>query len=320
MKKETLKKIILILTAIAILPAASAGQDSLRICLQKGGKGLMDKQFKKAVINYSNALKIDSANFEALRNLGVALSALGDQEGAKRSFQKALIINPTDPDLNNNIGAMYSNDGNREKAIEYFENAVRADSNKALHLTHLGQEYSKTGRIGRALPLFRRADSLEPGNSLVLFSMGNCFAATKSYDSANYYYEKSKEAGGQSPELFYFLGRIKQHLGDLEAAEDNYFEAVTRNVKYREALHSLGLVQMQSRRYAEAAERFREVVDIDSTFYPGWMGLGASLSLNGMIPESQEVLNRLFAVDSSLGFKMLKIISTEYKKSKQQKK
>ena len=53
---------------------------------------------------------------------------------------------------------------------------------------------------------------------------------------------------------------------------------------------------------------------VDSLYWPAWIGLGASYSLNGMVPKADTILNRLFAADSAMGFQMLDIIGNEQKR------
>jgi tetratricopeptide (TPR) repeat protein len=304
--------------ALAVMLAAGDinAQDSTQIYLQKAGKGLADKDFNKARENYLSVLKLEPGNFTALSNLGVVYSTTGDAAKAKEYFLKAYAQNPDNSDLCNNLGAIFSNEGNRNEAIRYFEKALSLDTANVVHITHLGQEYARDGQVSKALSYLYRANSLSPDNPIVLFWLGNSYASSKNLDSANHYYDLAVEKGGTAMDLLYFRGRIKQRLGLIAEAEESFLAAIKLDSQYVDCLQSLAMIYLNTERYKEAVGQFRRVTILDSAYYPGWIGLGASLSLNGLTPQADTVLSKLFAVDSAMGFQMLDIISTNYLKQK----
>jgi len=317
-QKRGLGNVVAFILSLVILSAtfstSALAEDSLQIYLQRGGRWLLKDDYTNALKDFQSALRLDPDNFDALKNLGVAHSALGHQEEARGYLERAYQIDPLNPGLSNNLGALFSNEGNSAEAIKYFEAAVSLDSNNAVYLTNLGREYSKIGRISLALPALHQARELEPDKAVILFSLGSCYAASNSLDSAEHYFERSVMAGGRTAQLFYFLGTIKRNLGKTDEAEQSFKQALTYNTKHQDCLQSLGMLYISQQRYAETAEQARRVVEIDSTSYAGWILLGAAYALNGMTPQADSILQRLFAVDSAIGFKMLDFIGNEQKK------
>ncbi len=320
MNTMPIRKQLLFVLSFTMLLAIFAGlantQDSLQIYLQKGAKGLLAKEYTQALENYKSALRLTPDNFEAVKNLGVIYSALGDQKQARVYFERAYQINPLEPEVGNNLGVLSSNEGNSSEAIKYFETAVKLDSNSAVYLTNLGREYSKIGRISRALPALHRARELEPDKAIILFSLGSCYAAADNLDSAEFYFERSVAAGGSTAQLFYFLGTVKRRLGKNEDAEKSFKKTLVYEPDHKECLQSLGMLYLSEGRYGESAEQARRVVDIDSMFNAGWVLLGAAYALDDMAVQADSILERLFAVDSAMGFQMLDIVTREYKKKK----
>ena len=307
---------IMLVLALMLVAGNISAQDSIQILLQKAGKGLADKDLNKARVNYLRVLELEPGNFTALSNLGVVYSTIGDNVKAKEYLLKAYAINPDNSDLCNNLGAIFSNEGDRDKAIQYFERALSLDTANAVHITQLGQEYARAGQISKALPYLYRANSLSPDNPIVLFWLGNSYASSKNLDSANHYYGLAVDKGGTAKDLLYFRGMVKQRLGLIEEAEKSFQAAIKVDSQYAECLQSLAMIYLNTERYVQAIDHFRRVTTIDSAYYPGWIGLGASLSLNGLTPQADTVLDRLFAVDSAMAFQMLNIISTNYSKQK----
>ena len=310
-------RILLIVLVCGITTVNAADiRDSIPIYLQKGGKGLLDRDYYKALENYTLALRIDPANFEALRSIGVAYSGIGEPDLALENLEAAYKIDSLDAQLNNNLGAIYSDRKERTKSIKHFSLAIKADSTKPMFYVNLGQEYSRIGDVGKALPLLQKARLLAPNQPLTNYSIGNCYAASNSLDSAEHYYELSKKYGGSDWQLFYFLGSIKQKLGKNNEALDNYLEAVKLSPSCGECRHSLGLTYLRAEEYPEAIEQFKLALDSDSNNYNAMIGLGAAYSLGDSIDQSKLIMNQLFAVDSSLGFQMLNVITQEHRRRK----
>ncbi|HEX2897915.1 MAG TPA: tetratricopeptide repeat protein, partial [candidate division Zixibacteria bacterium] len=142
------------LTLLILIIATSvfAQSDSLNQLLDRGGRQLYVKKYKEAIGTLEQALKLDSNNFEALQNLGMAHSALGNQGQARNYFEKAHAIKPNDAGINNNLGGALSAAGDADQAIKYFETAVNLDSSSAMYHSNLGIEYLKIGRTIAGMP------------------------------------------------------------------------------------------------------------------------------------------------------------------------
>lgn len=311
---------IIILCSSLSLAAEQAptvkSEDSVQVYLTKGGMALKTQEYDRAVTNFQAALRLDSLNLAALRSLGTALAAQGRNAQAKVYLEKANRLRPNDPDICNNLGVIFSNLDNSTEAIRYFEAAVAVDSSSAIYLTSLGIENLKIGRVQKALPILQKAHALTPKNPLPLFSIGSCFAADRKYDSAAVYFERSIAAGGNAPELYYFLGVAKRQLGDLDATEKNYKLAIERNPKYKECLQALGLLYAQRQKFVAAQPYFERVIAIDSLFYPAWISLGATAALTEQMDRADTILYMLFKKDSALGFQMVDLISLEMERRK----
>jgi len=304
--------------AVLLLSSTAVAEEDVKTLLHQGGMGMMSEDYQKAMSNYSEVLKLEPNNVEALKNIGVAYSATGRSGKAKDYLDRAYRYGPDDADICNNLGVIYSGLGRINDAIKYFEIAVSLDSTDALGMTNLAQEHLRNNAIGNALPLLRRADSLQPDHRTILFELGNAHAAASAYDSAEVHYVRCLKAGGGSTQLHYFMGVVQQRLGKNAEAEQNFRQGITYGPDHLDCLQALGMVLYSERRYAEAVEQFDRAVKIDSTHLAGWIALGASLALDGSIEQSETVLERLFAVDSAVGFQMIHMIGDERRKARQE--
>lgn len=105
-----------------------------------------------------------------LGNLGVARWRLGDIEGARQTFQKALSISPREPTVLHNVAALYASEGRRAEALAAL---ALADAAKATPYTFLvrGDLELAAGALDKAMKSYRQARRLGPSLAEPLIGM-----------------------------------------------------------------------------------------------------------------------------------------------------
>ncbi len=83
--------------------------------------------FLKAREYYRRALKGHKADWQAYTNLGLIENVLGNKEGARNLYFKALRLNPQASSLKNNLAELYLQDGRMEQAEKLLLEVVRSD-------------------------------------------------------------------------------------------------------------------------------------------------------------------------------------------------
>ncbi len=316
-----MKKITILVLIIGIITSSSFGAaspaDSLKALLSKAGSQLYVKQYSEAIKSFEQALQLDSSNFEALQGIGTAHSATGNPEKARRYFERGHAVNPQNAEINNNLGVSFSSAREFEKAVKYFEMAVKYDTTSALYRANLGMEYLKMGRTIAGMPHLFRANELRPNQPEILFSIGNGYAASNRFDSAEFFYEASVKSGGQSADLFYFLGRIKDKLGKSSEAELDLKKALELKAEYPDCIRTLGILYVTEGRYTEATMQFERALTMDSTNPGNWIGLGAAYALEGRSPKADSILNMLMVSDTNMGNELLRIVRQERARQKE---
>jgi tetratricopeptide (TPR) repeat protein len=300
---------------IAVSPLA-AQTDSSMIYLYQGNNALRAGDNETAIKAFNNALRFNPAHFAALKNLGVVYSSTGDFTKAKANFDKAFAIDSTDADLNNNIGALLDSQNKAEEAIRYFKMANEASPNNAVYLTNLGRAYSKVGRTSLALENLHWSLAIDRTNFVTWQSIGSCHAVANQLDSAEYYYQQAIERGGKSRDLFYFLATVKNKLGKYKEAIQLYQRVVSIDPNHAEALNSLGMMLIKDGQYKEAADTFAKLIELRPDNKIAHVGYGVALALSGDDEAGKAKLDELFAIDSALGFQMLKVVASERERVK----
>jgi tetratricopeptide (TPR) repeat protein len=299
--------------------SSSKRGDTLRLLLEEAGGRVHRKDYPAAIEKFNKVLAIDSNNVVALRTLGTIFMEMKDRQLAKDYFERAYKVDPNDPSLNNNLGAIASGERRVADAIRLFQTAIRFDSTDINFKINLALEYAKAGQNSNAMPLLKLIDSISPGKGMVLYTLGNCYASIGKFDSAEIYFDRSVEQGEKVDDLFYHRAAVKKKLGKLELAEKDYLTACDINPNNIPCRQALGMLYINLRRFAEATKQFETLVKIDSTYDNGWIGLGASYSLGGRVPDGDKVLQRLFAKDSALGFMLMQFTGEESNKMRLEK-
>ena len=72
----------------------------------------------QALKSFKNVLKINSKNYDALVNMGVALNKMILNQDAMKSLKKAIVLNPNKNLAYQNIGKVYEDEGEYQQAIQ----------------------------------------------------------------------------------------------------------------------------------------------------------------------------------------------------------
>lgn len=317
----SMKKLLLIVTLVIVCSGFVSGADSLSTFLREGKIQLNKYHYDKAREFYEAALRLDSNSFEAISGMGVILSSRGRTQEAIKYLEKAYRINPQDPDLCNNLGALMANEGKSQAAIKLFNEALRYDTLSVVLNTNLAQEYLKIGQVSKALPLLSRAYKLKPEQPLISFLMANGYAASGASDSAEYYYLKALEVDSTigDPELFYRLGTVQGKLGKGEQSRESFLKALELKPDHRDCSQALAMHYLIVMDYSSASKHFASVIEIDSTYYAAWIGMGAAEALQDNIKQADEIMSRLFDIDSAMGYQLLSMIRAERKRANRNK-
>ncbi len=98
----------------------------------------------------------------AHNNLGFALDAVENRDGAEREYLIALDLRPGYPDALNNLGSLRQKQGRYREAAGLFQRALETSVRTPDVLYNLSLSYDSLGRVDEALSLLRRAVALAP--------------------------------------------------------------------------------------------------------------------------------------------------------------
>ena len=107
------------------LTYATKNEDKVEVYRLRGSLYAETGDYHLAILDFTEALSLDSLNALNYFNRGAAYLYIGKTEKAMLDFNKAISLNPEYPDAYDKRGQTYSKQGEQEKAILDFDQAIR---------------------------------------------------------------------------------------------------------------------------------------------------------------------------------------------------
>jgi tetratricopeptide (TPR) repeat protein len=204
---------------------------------------------------FAAEVRLAPGDAEALVDVGMALQALGDRQGAHAAFLRAQQRSPDSPtpyfalaqldrgpagypEALANIerfiqrsarpapgyhlmSQIYAHKGERDRALTYAQRAIEEDPANAQFWHQLGRVYhgmSGPESLPRALRCYREALRLGSGQASVWFDLGRAYAAAHAWDDAAQALEKAKRGDPGNVEVHYHLSNALRTLGRTSEA------------------------------------------------------------------------------------------------------
>jgi tetratricopeptide (TPR) repeat protein len=150
-------------------------------------------QFDSAMIEYTNAITLDSSNVDALSDRGVLRYIHNDYAGAIKDYSLAIKINPSWADAYCKRGSVYKAMGKNHEAIDDYTSAIKLDSssygfNGTLRFAnaYFGRAnlYYKLRKYDLAIRDFDSTIILSPNHSLAMLNRAIALYDSKRYKEA----------------------------------------------------------------------------------------------------------------------------------------
>lgn len=132
--------------------------------------------WRDSITLYRHTLNITTANYIIHTNLGIALQAGGDLDGAREAYREALRIKPTYAAAHNNLGNVLVIEGDADGALREYGAALAACPNDTRLHNNLGHALVMKGELDAAIQEFRAALRLDPHNAVALANLASALA------------------------------------------------------------------------------------------------------------------------------------------------
>lgn len=221
---------------------------------------LKQGHYKKAVAQYSKAVKIQPDLKSAIGNLGIAYTQLHQYDKAINIFEHLLKIDDENIHTNYyNLAEIYKRNNDVDSAIEHYILSAESNPYPLYSYQYLGEIYLKEGNWQKAIEAFENAldHKLTLQNSYIGM-LKDMQVKTKVkqpevYDSVTSFLDSSTDLSIYDNTIFNamlridkelaktynFLGYALQMDGNIERAEKNYNSAIDIWPNFKQAMDNL---------------------------------------------------------------------------------
>jgi tetratricopeptide (TPR) repeat protein len=209
-------------------------------------------------------------------NLGNALKALGQIDGAIERFRNALTLAPAFPLAHYNLGNAYAMAGRHEDAADAFQKSLRLQPDNASTHNNLGNALHALGRHEEAIASFQRALELHPGHAGAHNNLGMAFNALGNAEEAAAQFRAAISAQPRFVAAHFNLANTLDATGQHDQALSAFEAVLALQPQLPPALFGLGNSLAALGRHKEALPRFERVVGLDPKLALAWLSLGTT--------------------------------------------
>jgi len=320
-------------TAIIHAQDQASVEDLLKQAAEKQQKGDIDG----AIALYNQVISIDSQNYVAYHNLGIAYIIQKKWDAAIDALIQAQLIDPLKGEDSYLAGFVYMNLKDYERAIVKFKRAIQLNYNRpdvyaalanayqitgkpaealtaaqdgikvnpdSVNLWLLSAGFSMTmGKTEQAITAYQKVIALDPNVIPVYNLLGSIYSMSNRYEEAAAILKKGVETHPKNTEGFILLSSVYYELDKMDDALLAARRAVELDPKKADGLANLGYI------YAERNERLKEALDLctqAAVLAPKNPSILDSLGWvqykNGQLAAAIETLQKAIALDSKEGW------------------
>jgi tetratricopeptide (TPR) repeat protein len=165
----------------------------------KANEHLKRKELQQAKAILEELVQEEPAHGDALYNLGMIYTELGDPANAVKTLTKCVELGQDSANVYVALGYAYSRLGNQNKAKELFLAALELEPNNPYALRNLGALYGKETSYESAIQCLERSFAANPYDANTTYGLGMCYFNIGDLGNADRYLRKTIEIDEFSP-------------------------------------------------------------------------------------------------------------------------
>jgi tetratricopeptide (TPR) repeat protein len=167
--------------------------------------------------------------------LGQALEAQSDRAGAEDAFGRALALDPSLSDAAVRLARLLLARRRADAAVAILEPLAMGPDPDLDLLTTFGLALKAAGRLEASAKAYRLATGVAPESGVAEHNLAGALAEVHSFAESEAAAARAFAKGLDAPETWLVRGRALQGLGEIDAAEAAFSEAIKRRPAYAEA-------------------------------------------------------------------------------------
>ncbi|MDB9468408.1 tetratricopeptide repeat protein [Dolichospermum circinale CS-539/09] len=234
------------------------------------------KNYKQAINDYTQAIKLDDKNAIYYVGRGFAYFQLKDYKQAINDYSQAIKIDDKNAIYYNGRGLTYLKLKDYKQAINDFTQAIKLDTKNAGYYGARGLAYLQLKDYKQAINDYTQAIQLDPKNAGYYGARGDAYLQLKDYKQAINDYSQAIKLKPDFTEAYYVRGIAHYFLKDYKQAIDDWNQAIKLKPDYPEAYTNLGIVSYEMGELETAINYWRNAIKINSNFAEAHLALGVA--------------------------------------------
>ena len=213
--------------------------------------------YKGAITDYTQAIRLNPDDADAYNNRGVAKHKLGQHLAAIADYDTAIRLNPDYAKAYYNRGVTKNDLGQHHAAIADYDTAIRLNPDYAKAYYNRGTAKVRLGQYSAAIADFDTAIRLNPDDADAYYNRGTAKGDLGQHLAAIADYDTAIRLNPDDAKAYYNRGGTKGKLGQHHAAIADYDTAIRLNPDDAKAYYNRGLAKSLLLRISEAKQDVR---------------------------------------------------------------
>ncbi len=259
--------------------------------------GAQVQHWRSSETLFRHALAVTDGNFLAHNNLGAALLADGELDGAADAMQAAIAINPRYADAYSNLGIVQLRQGRLAEASASLRKAIALEPSHVAAHVNLGNALLETGAVEEALDVLGRAVKLASGRLDAQYNYALALDAAGRSEQALAHFEQVLARQPDDADAGYHYGMALAGLGRIEDAMAALEHVVRVEPERGRAWLNLGIAQLMSGLQQQAVESLQRAVRLLPEDAAAHYSLGMALGQQGNASAAAAQFRRTLELD-----------------------
>ena len=248
----------------------------------KGNIYRQANQLEKALQAYQQAIDIDPNYAIAHNNLGNIFYRKDKLQDAREHYEKAIALSDEYTDAHFNLGILLAKLGELDQAVQELKKTIELAPQYYLAYGQLAEVYLQKEAFANAVQYFDKRIQLGPESADLYHDLGQALARQDKIEDAIACYEKALMLDHNHPEVNQNLANAYLKQDEADKALNYYFRQLERDPQ-PESYYNIGVLLAQQNRHREAITYLRQAKEVDPSYLPIYLNLGALfLKLNGV--------------------------------------
>jgi tetratricopeptide (TPR) repeat protein len=250
-----------------------------------------------ALVDFKQAIQIDSTKAEYYSAIGELLFEHKDISGSVPYFEKAIALNPNDETAHLKMAKLFLYIAEYPKAFNEINTVLRSNVYNPEAYFLKGMCYKGMKDTNKAISSFQTCVQTEPKYAEGHLQLAFIYEAKKN-PLALQYFENAFRADSSNLEPLYGAGMFWQNQEKYEEAKKVFRRIITINKDYEKSYYNLGWIYMQQDSLEKAIRQFNVAVQVKPDYADAYYNRGLCNELLQNIVEAKQDYEQCLNLDT----------------------